>query len=678
MHGHRSGRGSWRRAALVLLGSAGPAGVAWGQSVIPVTTTSPGAIPDGLCSLTEAIENANAGAAPHPDCAPGGAATTVELASGATYTLVLPHNPADDGTGLPVVVGVLTIDGRGASVERSSEAGTPPFRIFLVAPSGSLTLRDLHVRGGSANPDGTGLGGGGILSLGRTTLVGGSVAGNRSGTDGGGISSVRGVLVIEGSAITGNTAVNAGGGVRNAGGTAELTGATIAANVSTGTGNLARGGGLANQAVPVDAAMTVTGGVVSGNVTSGVGGGGIDNAASTGRTATLALTGVASRDNRAVGVEHFRGLGGGIQNSFFRGVQEGTARLIVDRSAITGNSAVNGGGISNGFDLAGTYALEATFTASEVSDNTAAGDAFQVGNGGGLYNLNGTLTVANSTVSGNAATGTGSPISGLGGGLMSSGLSGNRGSVNLVGSTIAGNQAAAAGSGIFAAPFDGPVDTRLVNTVVAGNAGGGCAVSPPEVESGGHNLEDGDTCQLAAPTDLVNTGPRLGALLANGGTTRTHALLPGSPAIDSGDDAACAAPPIGGVDQRGVARPQGSACDRGAYEATWAPASLALDVAFALSDGSTGTGRFVLLADGRFVDQSGEGGAWFVPQPATVAVLYDSGVACRGLWIGRFTSATQVQGLQFCLDGSGVRGVWRGTVVPAPVFAHKMLMRRRR
>ncbi len=678
MHEHRGGRGSWRRAALLLLGSAGPAGVAWGQGVIPVTTTLPGAIPDGLCSLTEAIENANAGAAPHPDCAPGGAATTVELASGATYTLVLPHNPADDGTGLPVVVGVLTIDGRGASVERSSEAGTPPFRIFLVAPSGSLTLRDLHVRGGLANPDGTGLGGGGILSLGRTTLVGGSVAGNRSGTDGGGISSVRGVLVIEGSAITGNTAVNAGGGVRNAGGTAELTGATIAANVSTGTGNLARGGGLANQAVPVDAAMTVTGGVVSGNVTSGVGGGGIDNAASTGRTATLALTGVAIRDNRAVGVEHFRGLGGGIQNSFFRGVQEGTARLIVDRSAITGNSAVNGGGISNGFDLAGTYALEATFTASEVSDNTAAGDAFQVGNGGGLYNLNGTLTVANSTVSGNAATGTGSPISGLGGGLMSSGLSGNRGSVSLVGSTIAGNQAAAAGSGIFAAPFDGPVDTRLVNTVVAGNAGGGCAVSPPEVESGGHNLEDGDTCQLAAPTDLVNTDPRLGALLANGGTTRTHALLPGSPAIDSGDDAACAVPPIGGVDQRGVARPQGSACDRGAYEATWAPASLALDVAFALSDGSTGTGRFVLLADGRFVDQSGEGGAWFVPQPATVAVLYDSGVACRGLWAGRFTSATQVQGLQFCLDGSGVRGVWRGTVVPAPVFAHKMLMRRRR
>ena len=55
--------------------------------------------------------------------------------------------------------------------------------------------------------------------------------------------------------------------------------------------------------------------------------------------------------------------------------------------------------------------------------------------------------------------------------------------------------------------------------------------------------------------------PLLGPLADNGGPTPTMALLPGSPAIDAGDDSAC--PP---TDQRGVARPQGLACDIGAFE----------------------------------------------------------------------------------------------------------------
>jgi hypothetical protein len=53
----------------------------------------------------------------------------------------------------------------------------------------------------------------------------------------------------------------------------------------------------------------------------------------------------------------------------------------------------------------------------------------------------------------------------------------------------------------------------------------------------------------------------LGPLADNGGPTQTHALLPGSPAIDAGDNTACPA-----TDQRGVTRPLGAACDIGAYE----------------------------------------------------------------------------------------------------------------
>jgi hypothetical protein len=48
----------------------------------------------------------------------------------------------------------------------------------------------------------------------------------------------------------------------------------------------------------------------------------------------------------------------------------------------------------------------------------------------------------------------------------------------------------------------------------------------------------------------------------NGGPTKTHALVKGSPAIDAAPvDSDCPA-----VDQRGVARPQGAGCDIGAFE----------------------------------------------------------------------------------------------------------------
>jgi hypothetical protein len=95
-----------------------------------------------------------------------------------------------------------------------------------------------------------------------------------------------------------------------------------------------------------------------------------------------------------------------------------------------------------------------------------------------------------------------------------------------------------------------------------------CVLSPEEpmasMTSLGGNLQVGaDTCGLLHPTDQVNVTAAelaLGPLANNGGPTATHALLPGSVAIDAGV-ADC--PP---VDQRGVPRPQGHACDTGAYE----------------------------------------------------------------------------------------------------------------
>ena len=86
-------------------------------------------------------------------------------------------------------------------------------------------------------------------------------------------------------------------------------------------------------------------------------------------------------------------------------------------------------------------------------------------------------------------------------------------------------------------------------TIVAANAVENCSGS---VDSLGYNLADDETCALGAPGDLVVADAMLGPLTDNGGPTETHALLPGSPAIDAtGPD--CPPP---STDQRGVARPR--------------------------------------------------------------------------------------------------------------------------
>ena len=85
-----------------------------------------------------------------------------------------------------------------------------------------------------------------------------------------------------------------------------------------------------------------------------------------------------------------------------------------------------------------------------------------------------------------------------------------------------------------------------------------CGTVP--LTSDGHNLVSDASCGLTGPTDLQGVDANLGALADNGGSTPSMLPLPGSPAIDS------AGLGCSGTDQRGVARPQGSACDRGAVE----------------------------------------------------------------------------------------------------------------
>jgi hypothetical protein len=220
--------------------------------------------------------------------------------------------------------------------------------------------------------------------------------------------------------------------------------------------------------------------------------------------------------------------GGGIVN-------HGT--LTVSNSTFSDNSADNGGGIYS----AGTLMV----TNSAFSINRAYAVA---AGGGGIYNV-GTAAVTNSTFSGNRTYGT----FGGGAGIY------NGGTVTVTNSTIAGNFV------YFDSFLSGGIHNAgtatLYNTILANNSDNyNCSGT---VTNAGHNLDSGIACGWGTSDgSLSNTNPHLGPLAGNGGSTPTMALLPGGPAIDAGDDGGCPA-----TDQRGVARPIGSHCDIGAYEA---------------------------------------------------------------------------------------------------------------
>mgnify|MGYP000903248679 CR=1 FL=1 len=203
--------------------------------------------------------------------------------------------------------------------------------------------------------------------------------------------------------------------------------------------------------------------------------------------------------------------GAGIFNSF--------STLIVQDSTFSDNSGEYGGGISN--YNGGTVTVEnCTF-----SGNSADW-------GGGINNY-ATLTVQNSTFYGNSATW-------FGGGIN------NYATLTVQNSTFYRNSAAALGGGITNSDA-----MTMSNTLIANSTSGDDCYG---LTAGTNNLVEDGSCSASLTGD-----PLLGPLADNGGATQTMAPLPGSPVIDAG--AGCLP-----ADQRGIARPQGAACDIGAFE----------------------------------------------------------------------------------------------------------------
>jgi CSLREA domain-containing protein len=209
----------------------------------------------------------------------------------------------------------------------------------------------------------------------------------------------------------------------------------------------------------------------------------------------------------------------------------GTATLV--NSTLANNTAASGGGITNN----GTLIIYG----STLSGNSAFDPFSEEGYGGAIHN-NDVMTITNSTISGNNAVT-------QGGGIR------NFGQLKLQNSVVV-NNTALTGGGIFG--ISGVVSTT--NSIIAGNLSGGDCRGM--ITSQDYNLDSDSSCNLAQPHDKPNVNPMLGSLANNGGSTQTHELLVGSPAINGGD---CSMGTVL-VDQRGIARPQGSACDIGSYE----------------------------------------------------------------------------------------------------------------
>jgi CSLREA domain-containing protein len=318
-------------------------------------------------------------------------------------------------------------------------------------------------------------------------------------------------------------------------------------NLTIRNGSSVPGGGIYNHS----GTMTLTNDSISGNVA--VYGGGINNG---GGTLTITSSTISGNNAGGSDLNGPTGRGGGIYN--------GGGAVTVTSSTITGNTTNrDGGGIYN---ASGTVA---------ISNNTVAGNHAGQNGGGILVDSNASGTLTNTTVSGNTSNGGGGGVSNFGTlTLTDSTVSGNTAvsgggitngkTLTLVNVTVTGNSAPAGGGGIQNAPA--ALSATLKNTILASNTpGGNCSGT---ITSSGHNLDDGNGCGFAGPGDLTNTNPQLGPLADNGGPAMTHALLPGSPAIDAGDNTGCPA-----TDQRGYGRPMdgdgnGSAvCDIGAFEA---------------------------------------------------------------------------------------------------------------
>jgi hypothetical protein len=424
---------------------------------------------------------------------------TLQLAASCRYVLT---------TALPAIGENLTIAGNGATLERSTAAGTPPFAI-LAAAVGNLAVSRLSFRNGS----------GGAISYQSGSSAGGSIVvtgGTFTGNSGGAINddgSPDGALTVTGTTFIRNAdgAINDGNEDNDAGPLtvtlASFTGNTGGAITdfgnynsgsdtvtgSTFTGN--SGGAINYQSFPEGSSpstlvvtrsaftrntgsgitcsyyafcdLSVTGSTFTGNAGSGISSG---------------SQGIQMTVSRSIFTRNTADLGGAID---IDSPQSGT--LTATSDTFTGNTATSGGGAIYNFDY--VAATDSTFTGNSAPVgggmenewySDVAGSTFRNNRaesaGGGLYNDD-QISVTGSAFRKNTA-GSGGGIYQMPAGADNFGQS--TPTITLTGSKISGNKAAANGGGIdntidtsYSGPGPGPGTVTVTSSRVVGNSAGG-------------------------------------------------------------------------------------------------------------------------------------------------------------------------------------------------------------
>lgn len=568
---------------------------------------------DGFVSLPEAIIAANNTAG----------ADTIVLGAN-TYTISAPGNYWYGPTGLPPITSDIIIEGNGAIIERSTAGGTPNFRLFFVmgpfhtggtgkvaVSAGDLTLRNLTLRNGLAR-GGNG-GRGGINGPGD----------NRGGCGGGGLGAGgavfnQGSLRLDSCLITSNSAVGGSGMSRqssSSGGGGGAGGGIGGSGANVGVAG-SRGGGFYDYTFTGTSLSSPFGGNSSAGATLANGGGGFgpgDNGSTSGGSNGGGDPGspnIIPGDGGAFGAgggygPGAGGIGGGgsigIQNQTagsggFGGGGGGQSAAFNANGGGGGNGGFGGGGGAGGYNSAGPLVGDLGVRGFGGGDGTAGGPAFGwsgggAGMGGAVFNHTGTLTIINCTFTQNAATGGSSPDATTNGQGLGGALFNLNGSVLIASSTLAGNSVSGAqfneGGNVFSLALHGKgvqdtpgtATVTIENSVVADATGD----SNVAVRQGGHPFDaPAGTSVSSLTTDSVsiveggvtnfgasvtgtpiNADPMLGALANNGGPTQSMAPNTGSPAINTGNNAAANLPVR---DQRGVARIKGGTVDVGSVE----------------------------------------------------------------------------------------------------------------
>lgn len=482
--------------------------------------------------------------------------------------------------------------------------GGKRLRHFIVASGATLRLINLTLAngryagvGGQTNQPGMpGCGGaiysnGGAVELTGCALVDNEAVGGKGGPEelvpgnqarlrgleggaayGGAVYSCAGQLSITNCMFAGNRAVGGNGEVAlvlyTGGGGDALGGALYSSNdvvgISTAvfTNNVARGGepswgrpeaggGCAyGGALATEAgSVTLTDCQLSGNQTLGTIRVGVDRTKETGMAKGGGLfhgSGAMKIENTSFESNTAAGDYGGTRQGFDPKSGDGKGGAIFSQGALVLASCAVVRNLAKGGDASPRSLW-----------NTWGG----VGAGGGIASQ-GPLAFVNCTLAGNVAKGGASngvltfPGAAFGGGIFADGAS-----VSLLNVTFAENRAqaeiASEGYGASIARADGSV--VCTNTILASVPGETNIWG--QISDGGHNISSDESARFSAPSSRNGLDPALGPLAYYGGATPTLPLLPQSPAIDAGDDAACP-----GSDQRGVARPKGSGCDIGAFE----------------------------------------------------------------------------------------------------------------